>query len=88
MQVLLPTLCCPSNLGDCTALLMQKKRGSNPRGSVMTEIEDLVKAKHQYELAADLLSIVIEEQRRGERDSRVKHQIQAADCADAGTDIL
>lgn len=54
----------------------------------MTDIEDLVKAKHQYELAADLLSIAIEERQDGKEDSSIKHQMQAAECADEGTKII
>lgn len=51
------------------------------------DIEALIKAKKQYELAAELLDVAIEEHKKGE-DDRDKHIIQACECAEEGTSLL
>jgi len=51
------------------------------------DIETLIKAKKQYELAAELMDIAIEEQKK-DGDDLGKHIIQACECADEGTSLL
>lgn len=51
------------------------------------DIETLIKAKKQCELAAELLDVAIEEHKQSDGD-RDKHIIQACECADEGTSLL
>jgi len=57
------------------------------------DVETLIKAKKQYELAAELVDVAIDEHKRtkGKIDiesDEVKHIIQACECADEGTSLL
>lgn len=51
------------------------------------DIETLIKAKKQYELAAELMDVAIEEHKTDGSDE-VKHIIQACECADEGTSLV
>lgn len=50
------------------------------------KIETLIKMKKQYELAAELMEIAIEEHKTEDGDE-VVHIIQASECASEGQDL-
>ena len=53
------------------------------------DVETLIKAKKQYELAAELIDVAIDEHKRTKGKVDVeKHIIQACECADEGTSLL
>lgn len=51
------------------------------------DIETLIKAKKQYELAAELMDVAIEEHKTGS-EAKVKHIMQATECAKEGSDLV